>query len=56
MTKSIELTAEQAQVLVNLINIAVKTQGLDAAEAALFFTKKIQEAFNQEKNQLEVKK
>lgn len=46
--KTIELTQEQAQVLINLINIAVKEKGLEAAEAGLFFTKKIQDAFKVE--------
>lgn len=45
--KTIELTQEQAQVLINLINIAVKEKGLEAAEAGLFFTKKIQDAFKE---------
>lgn len=38
---------EEAQVLINLINIAVQTKGLEAAEAGLYFTKKIQEAFKE---------
>lgn len=40
----IELTQEEAQVLVNLMNIAVQAKGLEAAESALHFTKKVQEA------------
>ena len=40
----IELTSDQeAQVLVNLINVAVKTLGLEAAESGLYFVKKIKE-------------
>jgi hypothetical protein len=40
----IELTNEEAQVLINLIDVAVKSAGLQAAEAGVFYTKKIQEA------------
>ncbi len=46
--KTIELTQEQGQVLVNLLNFAVQSKGLEVAEAALFFTKKIQEAFKEQ--------
>lgn len=35
---------EEAQVLINLLNIAVKATGLEAAESAIYFTKLIQEA------------
>ena len=41
---NIELTNEEAQVLMNLIDIAVKSAGLPAAEAALHFSKKIKDA------------
>lgn len=37
-------TLEEAQVLVNLINIAVQTKGLDAAEAGFILAKRIMEA------------
>lgn len=40
----IELTQEEGQVLINLINIAVQVKGLEAAEAGLYFAKKIQDA------------
>ena len=40
----IELNAQEAQVLLNLINIAVKAVGIEAAEAGLHFTKLINEA------------
>lgn len=58
MKKSIELTQEEGQVLINLINVAVQSKGLDAAEAGLYFTKLIQSAFApaNEKPVLEVKK
>ena len=41
---NIELNNEEAQVLLNLIDVAVKAAGLPAAEAALHFSKKINEA------------
>lgn len=40
----IELTNEEAQVLLNLIDIAVKSAGLPAAEAAMHFAKKLKDA------------
>jgi hypothetical protein len=40
----IELTAEEAQVLTNMIDVAVKAAGLQAAEAGVHFVKKIKEA------------
>jgi len=40
----IELTDNEAQVLLNLIDVAVKAAGIQAAESALHFAKKIQEA------------
>lgn len=43
----IELSNEEAQVLVNLIDIALKSAGLPAADAAVHFTKKIKEASEQ---------
>ena len=47
---TIELTKEEAQVLMNLINIAVKTVGLEGAESGVFFAKKINEAFTKKNN------
>jgi hypothetical protein len=41
---NVEFTENEATVLMNLIDIAVKSAGLPAAEAALHFSKKIQEA------------
>ena len=38
---NIEFTKEEAQVLVNLIDTAVKAKGLEAAEAAVVLTRKI---------------
>lgn len=45
MEKEVKLTAEEAQVLVNLLNVANKAAGLEVAEACLHFTKKLKEAF-----------
>lgn len=41
---NLELTEQEAQILVNLIDEAVKTKGLSVAEAGLYFLKKIKEA------------
>ena len=41
---NIELNNDEANVLVNLIDVAVKAAGLQAAEAALHFKRKIEEA------------
>lgn len=48
MNSSIELTQEEGQVLINLINIAVKSNGLEVAEAGIFFLNKIKKAFEPE--------
>jgi len=40
----ITLNAEEAQVLVNLLDVATKASGLQAAEAALHFAKMIKNA------------
>lgn len=44
----ITFTPEQGQVLVNLLNIANKAVGLEAAESCLFFTRLLQEAAKKE--------
>ena len=41
---NIELNENEAQVLMNLLNVALKATGIEAAESVLHFTKKIQEA------------
>ena len=41
---TIDLNNEEAQVLLNLIDVALKSAGLPAAEAALHFSKKIKGA------------
>ena len=56
MEKEIKLTKEEAQVLLNIINIAVKSLGMDVAESALFFTRKIQNAFKEEERVVELEK
>jgi hypothetical protein len=40
----IELNNDEANVLINLIDVAVKAAGLQAAEAGLHFRKKIEDA------------
>ena len=40
----IELNNDEANVLINLIDVAVKAAGLQAAEAGLHFKRKIEEA------------
>lgn len=47
----IELDDNEAQVLLNLIDIAVKAAGIAAAEAALHFAKKIEAAKTQSQPQ-----
>ena len=42
--KRIELTEQEAQVLLNLLDIAVRARGLEAAEAALVLARKVKEA------------
>jgi len=46
----IDLTKDEAQVLINLINVAVKAAGLEAAEAGLHFSKMIQAAAKAEED------
>ena len=40
----IELSEEEAKVLINLLNVAVKAVGIEAAESALHFVRKIDAA------------
>ena len=46
--KNIQLTEQEASALLKLIDIAVKTNGLNVAQAALHISNKIQEAFKEE--------
>lgn len=48
----LELTEQEGQVLVNLLNEAVKSKGLEVSEAASFFFKKIKDSHELEKEQL----
>ena len=42
----IEFTSEEAQVLINIINIAVMSKGLEITESALYLSNKIQKEFS----------
>lgn len=44
---TLELNENQSQVLVQLLDLAVKAGGLNVAEAAAFFAKQIQEQVQQ---------
>ena len=48
MEKTISLSAEEAEALIRLIDVAIKAQGLGAAQAGLVLASKIQEAFKEE--------
>ena len=43
---SLTLTEQEGNVLIQLLDAAVKAQGLGVAENAVFLVKKVQEAFN----------
>ena len=45
-TKKLELNQQEAQVLINLMDIAVRTRGLEAAQSALHLAGKIQSLFS----------
>lgn len=45
----LDLNEQEAQALLQLIDLGLKATGLPAAEAAVFFAKKIGEAGKQEK-------
>ncbi len=47
MEKDLKLTAEEAQVLINLLDIAQKAAGLQASEACVHFGKKITTLINE---------
>lgn len=46
---NVELNTEEAGVLIALINVAVQAKGLEAAESAIHFVKKINAAAEAEK-------
>jgi len=52
-TKNIALNEQEATALLQLIDVAVKAQGMSAAEAGLHLSKKIQEAFLVDKSKTE---
>lgn len=45
---TISLSENEAQILLQLIDIAVKSHGIGVAEAGVVLTKKIQEGFKQQ--------
>lgn len=47
----LQLDEKQAQVLLQLINIAVRAEGLNAAEAGSFFAKQIQDQLQKEEKE-----
>lgn len=47
-TATVTFTEEEAKVAVNLFDAAVKSLGLNAAEAAVFLTKKINAALKED--------
>ena len=54
MEKQITFTTQEANAILQLLDIAVKTQGMQVAEAALHLTKKVEEAFKEEVEEVEV--
>jgi hypothetical protein len=48
MNKSINFTEQEANALLILIDIAIKTRGIEAAEAGVILTKKIKESFKED--------
>ena len=54
--KKIEFTPEEANALVQLLDISIKANGYQVSEAAGFLIKKIVAAFPQEKKKEEEKK
>jgi len=48
----IELTTQEANSLAEIINIAVKAEGLKLAGNGLYFVKKIEEAMKQEPKEI----
>lgn len=52
----IKLTEQEANKLIDLVNIAVKVKGLEEAASGIFFLNKVQEAFKSEAEVLEPSK
>lgn len=49
----IELTDEEAKVLINIIDVAIKSKGLEAAESGLHFFRKIKDAIESGQREIE---
>lgn len=45
MIKNVEFSQEEANALIGVLDLAVKAGGLNAAESALYFHKKLSDAF-----------
>ena len=52
--KNIQLTQQEANALLQLIDFALKANGINVAQAGLHLTNKIQEAFKEEPETEEV--
>lgn len=50
---NIQLTEQEANTLIALINEAVKSKGLEAAQAGVYFQNKLKEAFKAEGEKVE---
>lgn len=50
---TIELTEQEANTLIVLLNEAVKSKGLEAAEAGIYFQRKLKEAFKAQGEKIE---
>ena len=55
-TKNIELTVEEANVLIQIIDIAQRNQGLSLSKSCVYFADKLQEAFKEEIQEIEAAK
>jgi len=53
MMKSLEMSKEEANVLIQLLDVAVKAQGLQTAPSALHFVNKVQALFKEEEKAIE---
>ena len=49
----LELNADEARVLKNLLNVACKATGLEGAESCIHFAKKIEDAVSAAEKELE---
>lgn len=44
---NIELNEQEAQVLINIINVAVQSKGLEIAESSIYLVNKINKSFKE---------